>query len=132
MLLTRKSEYALLALIAIANSKKPKNVDLLSRELKISKSFLAKVLQELSKNSVVKSYKGASGGFSLIKTPEELTIYEVVVVAESKVPSVFACSADEEDCPRDMGERCTILPVLMKLQDKINNFLQELVLKDIM
>lgn len=39
MLLTKKSEYALLSLISIAKSDEPKNVDVLSRELNISKSF---------------------------------------------------------------------------------------------
>ena len=41
MLLTKKSEYALLSLISIAQSSEPKNVDVLSKELNISKSFLS-------------------------------------------------------------------------------------------
>ena len=39
MLLTKKSEYALLSLISIAKSNEAKNVDELSKELNISKSF---------------------------------------------------------------------------------------------
>ena len=42
MLLTKKSEYALLSLVSIAKSDHPKNVEVLSNELNISKSFLAK------------------------------------------------------------------------------------------
>ena len=45
MLLTKKSEYALLSLISISKQKEPINVDILSKELQISKSFLAKIKQ---------------------------------------------------------------------------------------
>ena len=55
MLLTKKSEYALLSLISIMKSEGPKNVDALSKELDISKSFLAKIMQNLAKNEIVKS-----------------------------------------------------------------------------
>ena len=40
MLLTKKSEYALLSLLSISKHKEPINVDILSKELQISKSFL--------------------------------------------------------------------------------------------
>ena len=68
MLLTKKSEYALLSLVSIAQSDTPKNVDFLATELNISKSFLAKILQNLAKNGILNSYKGNNGGFTLKKT----------------------------------------------------------------
>ncbi len=49
MLLTKKSEYALLSLLSISKHKEPINVDILSKELQISKSFLAKIMQNLAK-----------------------------------------------------------------------------------
>ncbi|PKN14301.1 MAG: transcriptional regulator, partial [Deltaproteobacteria bacterium HGW-Deltaproteobacteria-24] len=76
MLLTKKSEYALLSLISIAKSDEPKNVDVLSRELNISKSFLAKIMQNLAKYEIVKSYKGVNGGFVLNKAYDQITILE--------------------------------------------------------
>ena len=89
MLLTKKSEYALLSLIAIAKSDEPKNVDELSKELNISKSFLAKIMQNLAKQNLVVSHRGVNGGFALSKSWETITILEIVVAAEDKLPSVF-------------------------------------------
>ena len=74
MLLTKKSEYALLSLISIAKSSEPKNVDELSRELNISKSFLAKIMQNLAKQNLVISHRGVNGGFALNKSWENITI----------------------------------------------------------
>lgn len=131
MLLTKKSEYALLSLICIAKSDEPKNVDVLSRELNISKSFLAKILQNLAKCEIVKSYKGVNGGFVLNKPYEDITILEITTAAEEKMPSVFECSPSITACPTDMASCCTIWPLLNNLQQKINTFLQDLTLKDI-
>ena len=131
MLLTKKSEYALLSLIAIAKSDEPKNVDELSRELNISKSFLAKIMQNLAKQNLVISHRGVNGGFALNKSWETITILEIVVAAEEKLPSVFECSPSMSSCPNQIATLCTIWPLLNNLQLKINDFLEKLTLKDI-
>lgn len=131
MLLTKKSEYALLSLISIMNSEHPKNVDVLSKELNISKSFLAKIMQNLAKNGIVKSYKGVNGGFALNKLYDELTVLEITTAAEERTPSVFECSPSITDCPSQVGSLCTIWPLMNNLQNKVNGFLENLTLKDI-
>ncbi|PUE66010.1 RrF2 family transcriptional regulator [Arcobacter caeni] len=131
MLLTKKSEYALLSLIAIAKSDEPKNVDELSRELNISKSFLAKIMQNLAKQNLVISHRGVNGGFALNKSWESITILEIVIAAEEKIPSVFECSPSADNCPNQVAMLCTIWPLLNNLQLKINDFLEKLTLKDI-
>ncbi|MBP7770099.1 MAG: Rrf2 family transcriptional regulator [Aliarcobacter sp.] len=131
MLLTKKSEYALLSLISISKSTEPKNVDELSRELNISKSFLAKIMQNLAKQGLVISHRGVNGGFALTKTWETITILEIVIAAEEKIPSVFECSPSADNCPNQVAMLCTIWPLLNNLQLKINDFLEKLTLKDI-
>ncbi len=131
MLLTKKSEYALLSLISIAKSDEAKNVDELSKELNISKSFLAKIMQNLAKQGLVISHRGVNGGFALNKSWETITILEIVVAAEEKLPSVFECSPSVESCPNQVAMLCTIWPLLNNLQLKINDFLEKLTLKDI-
>ena len=131
MLLTKKSEYALLSLIAIAKSDEAKNVDELSRELNISKSFLAKIMQNLAKQNLVISHRGVNGGFALNKSWELITILEIVIAAEEKIPSVFECSPSADNCPNQVAMLCTIWPLLNNLQIRINDFLEKLTLKDI-
>jgi len=132
MLLTKKSEYALLSLVSIAQSNTPKNVDLLATELNISKSFLAKILQNLAKNEILNSYKGNNGGFTLKKPCEELTILEITTIAEQKLPTVFECTTTGVTCESNKEGKCTIFPLLNNLQFKINDFLNQLTLKDIL
>ena len=131
MLLTKKSEYALLSLISIAKSDEPINVDVLSKELNISKSFLAKIMQNLAKHEIVVSHRGVNGGFALKKPYDQVTILEITTAAEEKVPSVFECSPSVNSCPSQVGMLCTIWPLLNNLQAKIDGFLGDLTLKDI-
>lgn len=131
MLLTKKSEYALLSLVIISKSDEPKNVDTLANELNISKSFLAKILQNLAKNNILNSYKGSNGGFTLKKPCDTLTILEITTIAEEKLPSVFDCTTNNIVCNAHMDGSCTIFPLLSNLQNKINGFLDQLTLKDI-
>ncbi len=131
MLLTKKSEYALLSLVSIAKNETPKNVDVLSKELDISKSFLAKVMQNLAKNNLVISHRGVNGGFTLSKDWDKMTIYEIVIAAEEKTPSVFECSPSINKCPNNKADICSIWPLLNNLQFKVDRLLKELTLKDI-
>jgi Rrf2 family protein len=130
MLLTKASEYALLSLAIISVQKEPINADKLSKQLNLSRSFLAKVLQGLAREGILISYKGASGGFMLKLPKEQITIYSVVSIAEDKL-SVFECTGDSSVCPSGNINFCTLWPLLVRLQDKIDSFLKELTLDDL-
>ncbi len=131
MLITRASEYALLSLIVLAKSDKPLDADTLSKELDISKSFLAKILQSMARNGILNSFKGANGGFALARDMHEITVHNITCAAEGKHPSVFDCSKSQKDCPSDKASTCQIWPVVNRLQDKIDSFLDQLTLADL-
>lgn len=132
MLLTKKTEYAILALVSIAKSETPKNVDLLSRELNIPKPYLAKILQSFSKSDILTSYKGINGGFVLALAPEDITLLKITTISEDKSIAVFECSSTVDDCPSNKGQNCSLWPTLNKLQIKIESFFEKITLKDIM
>ena len=132
MLITRASEYAILSLIVLSKSKSPIDSETLSRDLSISKSFLAKILQALAKNEILKSYKGVNGGFTLAKEPSDINMLKVMSCVEGKTPAVFDCSSSTSDCPSDKANICTLWPFLNKLQGKIDTFLAALTLADIL
>lgn len=132
MLITRASEYAILSLIVLAKAESPMDSETLSKELSISKSFLAKILQALAKEDILRSYKGVNGGFVLFKSAKEITMLDVMSCVEGKAPAVFDCAPSEKNCPSDKAHICSIWPFLNKLQNKIDSFLAELTLADIL
>lgn len=132
MLITRASEYAILSLIVLSKSNSPMDSETLSHQLSIPKSFLAKILQSLAKNDVLKSYKGVNGGFALLHEPKNITMLQVMSAVEGKSPAVFDCSPSIHSCPLDRASFCSIWPFLNKLQGKIDAFLEEITLADIL
>jgi Rrf2 family protein len=132
MLITKASEYAILSLIVLSKATTPMDSDSLSRELAISKSFLAKILQALAKSDILKSYKGVNGGFSLAKEPKDINMLDVMSSVEGKAPAVFDCSPSPKNCPSDRADICSLWPFLNKLQLKIDSFLANLTLADIL
>lgn len=132
MLLTRASEYALLAIDLIRNSDKPKGAEQLAMELNFPKSFLAKILQSLAKSGILESKKGAHGGFIIARAPSEITVAEIIIAAEGRSPMVFDCSQYAGNCPHGAIGTCNISPFLTNFQHKIDTFLKELTLEDIL
>ncbi len=132
MLLTRASEYALLALDTIRRADKPIGAEQLANELSIPKSFLAKILQSLAKEGILESRKGAYGGFVLSKDINEITVHSIILAAEGKAPAVFDCTSYINSCPNGAIGGCAISPFLANFQSRIDDFLHGLTLGDIL
>ncbi len=132
MLMTRASEYALLSLVTLATATDPMDTETLAHDLGISKSFLAKILQSLARQGILKSYKGVKGGFVLIQPKEEITILSIMQAAEGKGPTVFDCSPGLGNCPAEKEESCHIWPFVNNLQGRIDEFLASMTLADIL
>ena len=131
MLFTKASEYALLSLIYIAQKDAPSDVDTMSGELEISKSFLAKILQNLAREGILISFKGANGGFMLAQKPEEISIKRIIESAEKRKMAVFECSISQEGCSSSKDRKCQIWPMFSALQSKIDDFLDTITLANI-
>ncbi len=132
MLMTRASEYAILSLIVLSRLDAPMDSETLATRLSISKSFLAKILQALAKEGILKSYKGVKGGFALILEPKNISMLQVISCVEGKAPAVFDCSPSADSCPSEMAHLCSLWPFLNKLQGKIDTLLSEMSLQDIL
>lgn len=76
-------EYALRAVVFLADqSPKACTTDQISEATQVPKPYLSKVLQNLGRSDIVRSQRGIGGGITLVKTPGELTILEVVDAVE--------------------------------------------------
>ncbi len=51
---------------------------------------------------------------------------------EGKAPAVFDCASSLDDCTSDRANICSVWPFLNRLQGKIDSFLAELTLADIL
>jgi len=102
MKLTRGGEYGIRGVLYLAKQEDGK-VSMLSAIAKaqdVPPRFLAKIFQALAKAGVVRSHRGAKGGFSLARPAAEVTIKDVIEAVEGPI-FLNICLAAPGECDRD-------------------------------
>lgn len=130
MKITQAGEYALLALIHLARQPEGRLVmiDDISKGERIPKGFLAKILQSLAKAGHIRSRQGARGGFALARSPEQITVLEVIETIEGKI--AFQRCLEENGCER--ADSCTLCAVFSEAQNRVTEVFHEMTLHDLM
>ena len=99
MLYSRPCEYAIRTVGYLARVGPEKRVQAqeIAVEEGIPAPFLAKVLQQLARSSLVNSFKGPGGGFSLSRPPREISLYEIFRVVDG-VEDLDRCAVGLAEC----------------------------------
>jgi Rrf2 family iron-sulfur cluster assembly transcriptional regulator len=80
LIFSRQCEYALQAVLylALQSPEKMTPIKDLARQLDIPSPFLAKILQNLTRQGLLASLKGPSGGFALARPAKDITLFHIV------------------------------------------------------
>ena len=82
-MISQTVEYALRVVVHLAeHAPSARTTEQLAEATLVPKAYLSKVIQGLARQGVVRSQRGVGGGVSLIKSPDELSILEVVNAVE--------------------------------------------------
>lgn len=63
----------------------------------LSEKYLEQIINLLGKENLVQSVRGAKGGYRLSKSPEEISVKDILLATEGSLAPV-ACAADNECC----------------------------------
>lgn len=116
--LTRDGEYAVRAVIYLAAQPGDKLslISEIAEAQDVPRSYLSKIMQQLSKAGLVKSRRGAKGGFELARPAEEITLRETIEAIEGPI-NLNICLIRPGECPRD--NTCPVHPVWKEAQKKL-------------
>ena len=120
--LSRAAEYGLRGLLYMAQQpiEKKSYVEEISKAQEVPKASLAKIFQSLSKKGYIKSYRGAEGGFSFTRPPEEINLLEAIEAIEGPI-ALNECLIHEGYCKREAS--CPIHDVWREAQEEFLRFL---------
>ena len=104
-MISTTAQYALRAVVFIASQNEPFiNRATIATATKVPSEYLLKVLSSLESAGIVQSRRGPGGGYSLIKSPAKLTVFEIVNAVDS-IPRIKECplgiAAHKRLCPLD-------------------------------
>lgn len=118
MQITRQADYALRAMLYLAQLDPTQRAatSQIAEEQHIPPSFLAKIISQLSIAGLIHTSRGARGGVSLARTPEEITILEVVEAIDGPI-SLNECTHSAGACA--FGESCPLRPIWCETQSEL-------------
>ena len=95
--ISEAASLAVHSMVLIASSKTQINVNKIAELTGASRNHLAKVMQRLVKDGMVKSTRGPAGGFVLKKKPEKITLLDIYESIEGPV-DLAGCPLDRPIC----------------------------------
>jgi Rrf2 family protein len=101
MRISAKADYAVRAAVelAAATDEKPMKAERIATAQGIPLNFLENILGELRHSGIVRSHRGADGGFRLAKPAAEISIADVIRAVEGPLASVRGGPPEQVDYP---------------------------------
>ena len=129
MKLSTKGRYGLKAMfvLALEQDKGPIPLKLIANRQNISMQYLEQIFSALKKANLVKSVRGAQGGYLLAKNAKDITVGDVLNVLEGPV-SISECMLDEDIC--ENSNTCVTKGVWEKIKKGIEDVTYSITLQD--
>lgn len=130
-ILRRNTDYALRAMVNLAGhcGQEPVSTRKIAQAEDISYQLACKLMQKLHNAGLVKSRMGPKGGFVLSRKPTKINLMEIIRVIQGPL-SLNRCVLSKEVCSRQ--KNCKVTVKLSKLQNYINNYLEDITLDELM
>lgn len=139
MQFAKSTDYALHALVYLANSKSEDKIGIkeLSDKLDVSESYLSKIMTQLRKDGIIRAVPGVKGGYELSRSASHITFLDVILSTEGR-QDMFNCSnsdskqhtllIDESNgqlMEREVDQRvCRIKEVMDNAESALHQFLE--------
>jgi Rrf2 family protein len=136
MRITTWTEYSLIISLHLAKRGANGGGPVAAREIaeteRLPGDYVEQILLRLRRAGLVESVRGAKGGYFLAKSPQEISMRDIMSASEHQTFEINCEShpVDAERCRHDSG--CAIRPVWFKLQQRVDELLGGIALADLM
>ena len=117
MKISKKTDYALRALFAIAEIKESSiSIRELSESIDVPRRFLENIMLEMNKAGWVRSIPGRYGGYTLAKRSDEITLGEVIRFFEGMIAMISCVSVSSyESCSQE--KKCHFRRIFLNIRN---------------
>ena len=132
MRISSRGQYGLRALAVLAerHGGRPTQVREIARVESLSAKYLEQLLGRLKGGGLVKSVRGARGGYQLARPAREITVREVLVLLEGSLAPTECVEGEGSTCR--VNPACTAHAVWSGLYDTVLTFLDSFTLADLL
>lgn len=132
MIISTRGRYALRVMLDLAENGNGDYIAMkkIAERQGISLKYLERILPVLTQNEIIEGVQGKGGGYRLTRKPEEYKVGEILRLTEGDLAPVSCLECGAEPCDR-RGE-CRTLPMWTKLHNIIGDYLDSVLLSDLM
>ena len=130
--LSTKGRYGLRAVIdlAVYAESEPVSLAAVAERQSISISYLEQLIAKLKKAGIVLSTRGAQGGYTLAKLPEEISVGDILRALEGDLSPVDCVeTGGETECAS--ADFCVTKYVWKRISDSINHAVDSILLSEL-
>lgn len=131
MLISTRGRYALRTMIYMANHggmERPVSIKEISENEQISVKYLEQIISLLVKNELLRSIRGARGGYLFARPMEEINAGDILRATEGTLSPVECVDAAQPACPNRGA--CPTFPIYKSIDDAINQAVNQFRLSD--
>jgi Rrf2 family protein len=132
--ITTQAEYGLICALHLARriDDGPVTGREIAAQERLPGDYVEQIMLKLRRAAIVKSTRGAHGGYALARRPDEISVHDVISAAEHSTFEVHYTSHPVEEARCSSSHDCSIRPVWMLLQRRIDDVLQSVRLSDLL
>ena len=128
---TKKTEYGLVCMAYMAKQKVANRITIkeIAEKENYPVAYLEKILQALRQAGLLVSHQGSHGGFTLGRSPSEITLRQIIDAIEGSTFEVFCAPDTREDIVCTHFCLCGIKPVWRKTKKILDDFYDSITLQ---
>ncbi len=128
MKLSTKGRYGVKSVLdlAIHYNKEHVSIKSIAERIHVSEYYLEQLFSQLRKAGIIKSIRGAHGGYTLSRPPNEITVYDIMDVLEGSI-EISDC-IEETTC--NNIDCCATRLLWIRFKESIDNVLKSTTLQD--
>ena len=132
MKLTTKGRYAVMAMadLAVFKDNGPVSLTEISLRQNISLPYLEQIFIKLKNKNLVKSIRGAKGGYILEKSATDIKISNIISAVNEEVKTLNCKTESKKGC-NNKSTKCITHNLWDQLDNHINNFFEKVKLQDL-
>lgn len=133
MRITQEADYALRMACMLAQSgEQRKSAADIAERTAVSARFTLKILHKLVNGGIVRSYKGANGGYTLAREADAISLRDVIELIDGPL-AISKCIADSQQCSREGVDKseCVLYHIFCRINDGVASKLAGISIADV-